>query len=358
MKTKVGLFGIFFFLITLFKGFGAESNSNWYFFAFVLGCIAVGTKVRQDKFTVGEIRALSILVVVGLLDFVIGRSTTILFTAIAFCGLKKCDTNHLIKIAFWTRLVTFITLVFVSVTGIIKNNILLFWRNGAIINRYSFGYSHPNMAQASLTIIIILCLYLYGEKFHMRHYVFIIAIDYAFYRFTYSRTGFLIGIVCIFFDFAIKNGKIRKFLMQIFKNCYWLFFVISILGGLLYGKISLLSKLDAILTGRIQYISILLKTTIPPLIGSNKYNVLVNIDNGYIALLYEGGLIAFIWFSYYITRTIKKAYRDENYKKFFLILDFMLYAMTESFFPSIAVNVSLLFVGDILFNKKQVLHNE
>lgn len=358
MKTKVRLFDIYFFLITLFKGLGAESNNNWYLLAFIIGCIAVGSKVSRDKFTIGEIRALSILVAVGLLDFVIGHSTTILFTAIAFCGLKKCDTNHLIKIAFWTRFFTFVALFFMSMIGIIKNNTLLFWRNGTLINRYSFGYSYPNMAQASLTIIIILCLYLYGEKFHIWHYVFIIAIDYAFYRFTYSRTGFLIGIVCVLFDFAIKNDKIRKFLMLIFKNSYWLFFALTVLGGLLYGKTALLSKLDTILTGRLQYISILLKTEIPPLIGSNKYNTFVNIDNGYIALLYEGGLIAFIWFSYYITRAIKKAYRDENYKKFFFVLDFMLFAMTESFFPSVAVNTSLLFVGDILFNKKQVLHNE
>ena len=46
-----------------------------------------------------------------------------------------------------------------------------FWRGGSIIERYALGYSHPNMAQASLTVIIVLALYLYNKKMHIWQYL-------------------------------------------------------------------------------------------------------------------------------------------------------------------------------------------
>lgn len=46
MKTKIKLFDIYVFLITLFKGFGAESNNKGYVLAFVIGCIAMDATAK------------------------------------------------------------------------------------------------------------------------------------------------------------------------------------------------------------------------------------------------------------------------------------------------------------------------
>lgn len=51
MKTKIKLFDIYVFLITLFKGFGAESNNKGYVLAFVIGCIAIVTKMARERYT-------------------------------------------------------------------------------------------------------------------------------------------------------------------------------------------------------------------------------------------------------------------------------------------------------------------
>lgn len=354
MKTKIKRFDIYIFLITLFKGFGAESNNIGYIVAFLFGCFVLFGKISKEHYSKKEIISMFFIVTVGLLDLIFGHTTTILFTAIALCGMRNVDFDHIIKIVLWTRVFTFFTLMFASITGIISNEILPFWRNGSIINRYSFGYDHPNMAQAALTIIIILLLYLYGSKFHIWDYLLLIIIDYALYRFTFSRTGFMIGVICIFLDFIIKNSKCRNIIMKALRYSYWIFLIMTFVVGILYTKVPALSRLDVIFSGRIQYISVLLKSGFPQLIGSSKYNSLVNFDNGYISLLYQGGILAFLWITYYITKAYKKAYNEEKYKQYFLIFDFFLYAMTESFFMSIAVNISLLFIGNVLFKEKNM----
>lgn len=354
MKAKVKLFDIYIFLVTLCKGFGAESSNILYIVAFAVGCSAIFAKISREKFFRREIFSMLAILGVGILDFIIGHTTTILFTAVAICGLKNCDIDHLIKISFWTRLGAFITLVSLSIMGVIQNSTLRFWRNGEVLTRYSFGYSHPNIAQASLIIIIIIGLYLYSDKFQWYHYVILLGIDYVFYRFTFSRTGFIVGIVCIFLNIVSRKAFWRKLTMQTLKYSYWIFFVGTLAIGILYGNVTILRKIDLLLTGRIQYINILLRNAFPPLIGSAKYNAIANIDNGYIALLYEGGIIAFVWFTYYIVKCYKKAYKECDSKRYFLLFDFFLYAVTESFFPSIAVNISLLFIGEILFETRLI----
>lgn len=353
MKARIKPFDIYIFLITLFKGLGAESNNVGYIGAFLFGCFVIFGKISREHYSKKEMISMLIILLIGVLDLIVGNTTTILFTAIAICGIKNVDFDHVVKIVLWTRIVTFLILIFGSTVGLINNEVLPFWRDGSFINRYSFGYDHPNMAQAALTIIIILILYLYGSQFRIWSYAILIAMDYLFYRFTFSRTGLIIGIICIVLDFITKNEKIRNVIMKSIRYSYWIFLIITFAVGILYTKIPVLTKVDVLFSGRIQYISILLKSNFPLLIGTTKYNAIVNFDNGYITLLYQGGILAFLWFTYYITKTYKNAYIKGLYKQYFLIFDFLLYAMTESFFMSIAVNISLIFIGNVLFKNKK-----
>ena len=346
---KVRLYDIYFFLITFFKGLGAEGGDIWYIVAFAIGCIAVILKMSKEHYKKNELIALAPIVTVGLLDFFIGSSTTVLFTAISICGLKNVNPDRIIKISLWARFIALITVVITATLGITQNHILKFWRNGEIINRYSLSYSHPNMLQASVTIVIMLALYIYYEKLVWWQYLILLGVEVFFYRLTYSRTGLLIGVICITISILSHNANVAAVLRKICGRMYYVFFFATLGVGLLYGRFSWLDRLNYLLTGRIQYIHALITHYIPPIIGSVKYNNFVYIDNGYISMIYEGGIIAFIWFSYYITKCAKKASKEKLTNRCVLMLGFFIYAMTESFFPSISVNVSLIFIGEMIF---------
>lgn len=351
MKLKVRPFDLYIFLITLFKGFGASADDKLYVAAFVLGCFAVFMKMIQEKYTRSEFLSMLFIVVVGVADFLFGDTTTILFTAVAICGMKNVDSERLIKIVFWTRLVSFVLMILGCVIGVIDENVMEFYRLGAILDRHDLGYGHPNIAHMAFTIIVLLMLYLYGRKMKVVHYIGLIICNYLLFNFTYSRTGFLLANLSIVFWVALQFPKMRKALMQYGKHAYIVMFLFSIAVGLLYGHVGYLDELDEMLSGRINYLSYILKNFAPPVIGSNKFNSFVNIDNGYIAMLYQGGLLAFGWISYYVVKLVMLVCKGNRIREFFLINCFVMYSFTESFFPSISVNISLLILGEVIFKK-------
>lgn len=353
MIKRINLFYIYIFLITLFKGFGAESDNYGYVLVFIVGTVAIVLKIWQEKYTIKELIIMFFLMALGILTFFFGHSTTLLFTSVALCGMKNVDVYKTIKISLWTRIGSFFCVVCGVLFGVIDNNAIDFYRNGKYIIRSSLGYPHPNMAQAAFTIIVILLLYVYYDKMNFIHYVFLLISECILYKFTFSRTGCLIGIICILLSGLGKIKVLRKMIFSMLRYSYTLLFALTIAVGLLYGKLPILSKIDVIMSGRVQYISVTLHSFVPQLIGSSYINQYVNIDNGYIALLYQCGVLAFVFISYNISKCFKVALEEKNYPKYILLFSFFLYAMTESFFPSVAVNISLLFIGEIIFKQKK-----
>lgn len=358
MKFKVGLFDIYIFLITLFKSIEINAGDIEYIIAFAVGCVAIATKMLHERYSGRELMSMLFIVGVGVLNFLIGHTMTILFTAITLCGAKKIDVNRVIKIVFWTRLFGFVYMLFASALGIVSNEPLYFRRSGQILMRYSFGFGHPNIAHIAFSVLVFLALYLYWDKMNVLLYAAFLLIDYFFYRFTYSRTGFFTSAICIFLFFCMKSSKFREILLYCAKYLYWGLLGLTISMGLLYGKIDILYVIDRLLTGRVYYIHTLLTTSPPPLIGSNVYGNYVNFDNGYIIMLYEGGLLAFLWLSYYIVKAINLMCKKHEYAKLALTICFIIYNMAESFYPSISVNISLLFISDVLFQNREMEANE
>lgn len=358
MKLKIGLFDLYMFLIVLCKGLGASANSKVYIVVFIVGCAAIFVKMLRERYTRRELMSMLFIVAIGLLNFLIGHETTILFTAVAVCGMKNVDINRIIKIVFWTRLLSFITMVTISTLGVVENVPIAFWRDGHFIMRYSFGYGHPNTAHIALTTVLLLLMYLYGSRMNVIHYCILLGVNFAFYKFTYSRTGFLMGALCIMLFACSKIPRLRNIIMHMIRHSYWALFGITLALGLLYGKVEILYVVDRLLTGRVRYMHRLMTMGFPPLIGGQVTNQYVIIDNGYTAMLYEGGILAFLWISYYMTKVIHKVYAKKEHMKLILIGCFILYNMTESFYPSISVNISLLFISDVLFQNQEMESNE
>ncbi|MBQ8833642.1 MAG: hypothetical protein IJ001_01790 [Oscillospiraceae bacterium] len=352
MRLRVKLFDIFIFLITLLKSLGARAEDPVYVIAFIIGCFSILIKMLREQFTRHELISVIFIIIVGTADFILGNATTVLFTAIAICGTKNIDKSHVVRIVFWTRLIAFFALISLSAFGIIENEVVQVYRNDVAINRYMLGHDHPNMAHMSFAIIVVLMLYLYGEKMRLLHYCALLICNLVLYKFTYSRTGVLLILVSILFDAGVKNFQIQKLSMRLLKNLYIWEFVLTLFVALAYGRIELLDGLNKMLTGRVWYMHTLLTNFAPPIFGSMEYNQYVNIDNGYISLLYQGGILAFVWFSYYVITLMKKLYVENRVRDFFLVINFIVYSFTESFFPAISINISLLFLGEVIFQIK------
>ena len=353
MKIKIKLFDVYIFLIALLKGFGLASNNKVYWGAFFIGIYALAIKMMNEKYSRRELFSMAVIMAIGCLSFVFGNETAILFSAITICGLKKVDLNRVISISCWTRIFAYVSVLFVYGTGIVDSESVMFLRNGEYIKRYMFCYGHPNMAHFMFSIIVVHLLYLYSRKMKGHHYIAIAIANYLVYTLTYSRTGLLTIYISLMIFYIIKYQKIFVPMAKIMRYSYVLFLAFTIITALLYGRHSLIDLLDSLTTGRIYYNNILLTDYSVSLFGNSAIGDKTIIDNGYLSLLYEGGGLAFLWFSYYIMKISNVAYKNRRWHDLALITSCLTYNLMEGFLSSTSINIALFLIGPCIFKGKK-----
>ena len=252
---------------------------------------------------------------------------------------------------FYGRIVGLILMIGLACFGIIEMNIINFYRGGEFINRYAFGYSHPNFAHSCFNIVVIMWIYLYFNKINFGKIMIVEVLNFILYKYTLSRTGFLIITVFLIVGYITKKSdKIKKILPNILNKV----FIVSLLLGFIlafgYNKIEIVNKLDQVLTGRISYIAKLINNYNLPIIKYQNYeNILF--DNGYVDLLYNGGILATLWLFYMQIKTNKYIKENALYKEALISMIFIVYSITESYYMSSIMNISILFIAYQLFNK-------
>lgn len=353
IKFKDFLIYAFFAIIAFCKGIDLQSDSQIYLFLYIFGTIMVFIKMLWDKFVFKELLLIVAMLLIGIIDFVCGRVTSVLFTMIAICCMKGIDIKKTIKLMFWVKLITFIGMFFCATTGIIENEYLVRYREGyGITNRYCLGYSHPNRAHAVLVVLVFMFGYIYKKKINLYSLVIIQTINYIIYMFTYSRTGYYIVFLYLIFEYIMKKTekiRIKEFFSKFIKYVFVIFSISSILVAQYYQKNEIVDMLNELLTGRIRYMNILIENYPIPIIGSVSYHNIVTIDNGFFTLFYEGGLIATIMFGYLAYKTGEILEKKKMYSEIFFVFFVMCYALFENFYMSMALNPTLLFFALYVF---------
>lgn len=351
---------VYFAIITFCKGIGLNANDKFYTIIFVTATILVSIKVIRDEFCAKECFNMLSLLLIGVIDFLVGKTTTILFTAIALCTLKNIKIKKVLKIMLYARAIAFIIMIVLSISGVIENNVILHYRNNyGFTNRYCFGYSHPNLAHSSFAIIIFLWAYVYSEKANLGKILILEVLNYILYNYTFSRTGFIVISIFLIFIILFKKIKfLQNIIIKIAKNSLIIFIVLSIIFALGYSWFEIVKKMDILFTGRIRYMNVLITNYTIPIIGSNDYNNVVLFDNGYFSLLYEGGILATIWFVLFSRKSNNFLKKNNMYTEIIFVLFLLFYCMFESYYINIIMNPSLIFLAYSIFNEnKQIQEN-
>lgn len=349
---------IFFFLISFCKGIGLSNASQIYLVIYLIGVILATIKLFKIGFNQREILLLGSIFIIGVLDFILGKETTILFTSITLIFLKNTNLKNVIKTLFIGRVFGFLLMIFMPLIGMIEMNTLNFYRAGEFITRYAFGYSHPNLAHSTFDIIVIMWLYLYNTKINLVNIATLEILNYILYKYTASRTGFLLLAIFLLIAYILKKKEnFQKKLPKYLNIVFILLILCSILFAIGYGKVSIVNKLDVVLTGRIKYMSILINNYLPPIIKSKSYAGIL-FDNGYFDLIYNGGLLASIWFICMQIKTNNIIKKKNLYNEALLSLMFFVCSITESYYVSSLMNVSILFIAYALYGPSKNINKE
>lgn len=353
------LFLIFLYINVFCKAIGLSNDDKIYVVLLILGTAILALKIFNDKFSKKELLYLGIIILIGFGSFIIGGKTTLFLTCLCIAGMKSIDVDKTFKGMFIIRLFTFITIVTLSLLGILQNTEIYMWRDGGFDVRYALGFDHPNTLHLSLFILISLYIYCRYNKLNIIDYAILIGFNFFIFSFSNSRTGFIVTLLLIFITMLSRNKHIKNQILKIPIYIYISLIIITFLTAYLYGKIPIMYNLDELFNGRIAYSHYYLDTYGLTLLGSNiSVDTNALFDNGYLYMYTQFGIVGFLLISSWIFKICKSVKKTQNVKRAILIMCYLIYIFTESFTPNIFMNIILLFIADYIYNTKKEKLNE
>ena len=345
-------FLMFFSLITFGKSIGLGAENNFLRIITITAFLSLIVKLFISKYTFNEFIICFFLILIGLGTYLVTKREGILLSILTLIGLKNIEYKKVFLIAFIIRLFAFLSTISLAMIGVIENNKIVHWRDGTgFIFRYGLGYSHPNLLHSTFFIIVVLFLYLYYEKINVLNCSIIVMLNLFIYSCAGSRTGYYLIIFSVILSIVSKiNRQKTKYLIYrlIIPFCLAFTFITSIL----YGKYEIINKLDSLFSGRIYYTSYFFKNYSMSLLGNNLYLDNNLIDNSYIILLANYGLIIFILYILSYQKIINYFIASKKNKELVMISLFSIYGITEGFLSNIFMNLSMVYIGDIIFRSK------
>ena len=242
---------------------------------------------------------------------------------LAVICLRRTD-NEFIKIFFVSSIICFAFTLILYGAGILTPNNIIKKYNNFISYRYSLGFNHPNEVFLFFLPIVLSGFYLFSNK--KTFYIFTIAISVVLYKLTYCRTGFYIIIIFLIFVLFRKIFT-KKLIKKIIPIMFVLLTVISILLAVFFGNDvnNIMSKL---LSKRPNFWNYYVENgTLISLFGNNKVEGEF-LDNFYIYLLVQLGIIGYLIYFIIYYRSIKKM--KFNYKYLIIVMTFLIYGLFEA----------------------------
>ena len=348
LSDKEILFLVSLFLITFSKGIGLDSSSGLYLSVTISSFILILLKVTLEKWKIKDIYLIFLIVIIFGVSFIINHEEALLFTSIIAIGSKGISLKKIFSVMIISRVLGFIYNFFGTMLGFVENRSILFYRDGQIIVRNDFGFGHPNLLHSSILIIVLLYFFLRYYKISIMDYCVILSINYFFFQFSASRTGYYSVIIAVLIHIISRSDLYSNILRKIVPYVQFTLSFITLLLAYLYNN-TLIQRLDILLTGRIYYSHEQLKYPLT-LFGRDYSQTKIIFDNSYSMLFSEYGLIIsgiFLISYFYVSKKVIHL-KDFRYTYILLILSIVLF--TESYYTNILYNISLFIVVKIYFN--------
>ncbi len=328
----------------IMKGFALESTAPIFHYGIFLILPIAMVKMFTDYYSKKDVISSILVVGIGLACFYKTHDDSMLIIAFTLILFRTYEIEKICKWSCVIRGTAFLMHIILALVGIMdigKINV----QNERL--RYTFGYSHANLTQAEFFIIVVYYIFAKKGKLKIHEYIVITALNFGLYMFTDSRTGFALIMLMLIIN-ALQKIKFINKLMITQVGCFVFFAVVGIFFSrkfYTYGWMSSFGNFSS----RFQTAYYLQRMAPISLLG--RYGSYVS-DLGYVNLLCNGGLLAFL--TYICTHTVIyiKMYREKRWYIVTYLFVLSVYYIMEGFSDSILYDISWLYLGEILFVHK------
>lgn len=375
--TKNGVkelsFYLFFGLMIFAKGIGLDSGDKLYYVLSGIACACMGCKLILTKYNKKQMAAMILL---GLIAFVAYRNSGrmgILLTTLTLVGIKDMDVKKLFRLGTVIYGVSFAGTVLMAKLGLIANPMVVHEKGGTEMIRWGMGYSTGNVFHISYFILVVFLCYTWGKNYTVKKLIGLMAGNLLVFFFSLSYTGVAVTAFYLLLNlYAVKRKRLsiaEKILCQLpLPLCLFFSFGTPFLLQYPIGQ-----KINRILNGRPDFSAYYLQNQPITMFGTRMQDVpnfWIIMDNGYVYFFMTFGIVAFVLFcaGYAVLiarysgichgrichediRTEQK--NGERLPELAMIFSFLLYGIMEQFISNAFMNVSLLFMGEVLFGSLQ-----
>lgn len=288
-----------------------------------------------------------------LYSYSIYQDFTVLRFIILLIASAEIDFNRIIKHDLGLKLFFLLVVMSLSVMGMCQNTIFI--RGNQI--RYTLGFIHPNTAGFYIMTTMMEYIYIHREKLKRLHFAIIVLVGIFVWTVTGAR-GSMVAIIILFAGLIVqKIGNDHYYLEKVGKHIIQYIFPYITLSVLLFiwaYDIGLpwALRLNEIISFRLQYFTYYYKNYSINLLGNpvNFYNGVL--DNAYLMLLINYGVIAYGLYCILYCRKMKELYVKKDYPYIVILMALAMYGMMENTIIKAAYNVFLMSFTSVLFKKQ------
>lgn len=397
-KVKELSYYLFFGLMVFAKGIGLDSGNKLYYLLSAVACIGVGCKLVLTKYNIRQIGAMALLCLIAFASYRNSGRMGLALTVLAIIAIKDMDIRKLFRMGLVIYGCSFAFTVVAAEFGMINNPLDVHVKGGTELIRWGMGYSTGNIFHVSYFILVVFLCYTWGKRYDVKHMAGLMAGNLLVFLFSLSYTG---GIVTTFYLllnlYAVKRGILSRAERIVCQMPLPLCLIFSFAGPFLLDYLAV-QKLNAMMQARLTFSFYFLNNQPITLFGARMKdapNFWIIMDNGYVYIFMTFGIVAFALFCAGYAALIARysgmvkgdgttgkrgmAGRDgsagkdsivgrdgmtgrsgrsegfrgkgqgERLPELAIIFSFLLYGIMEQFIANAFMNLSLLFMGEVLF---------
>ncbi|NLL77139.1 MAG: hypothetical protein GX235_07815 [Clostridiales bacterium] len=344
---------MFFVLMLASKGLGLDSGDKLYYILSLIALAAVACKLCMTEYSFKEMAVIGILLLIAFFAYRNSGRLGIVLSVLAIVGMKDMEVNKLFRLGLGVFAITFAVTVLGAAYGIIPNPLVVHEKGeiGEVI-RWGMGYSTGNVFHISYFILVVLAVYNMRDKYGLKALLWLMAGNIVVFIFSLSYTGIAVTAFYLLLNlYAVKRKRLCRVekVLSMFPLplCLLFSFIMPFYISSPIGR-----KLDSLLQARLSFSNYFLTSqSITPL-GTRMKDVpyfWVIMDNGYVYILMTFGVITLLLFAAAYAVLISGYSKSGDVRKLAVIYAFLVYGIMEQFISNAFMNISLLFIGEILF---------
>lgn len=351
------MFYVFFCSLLFAKGIGLYDGQAMFKVFLLTALVGWVCKQLLTKYSMAEMIGCILLIVLGGVLYLNTHEKGALFCILLITGMKGINLRRTFQVGLVTWIFSFGGLFFLSAFHIIDSSFKVHDKLGmGRIIRWNLGYAHPNVLHISYLVLVCFIVYLLGNRFKLRHFLLLEAVNLYVFMYSLSSTGFFAASVCLclalYWSLRKKFCKVEQLLIQLWMPACVVF---SLLAPVTLRE-PLFGIVDRIVNTRLSLSQWFLSNQPAKLLGVDTREIVTSLrtmDNSYVFAFITHGILFFVLMVMGYMVLIYSKTRKQDGVALCLILSCLVAGITEPFlFNTSFKNLSLLFLGDMLLNRE------